>query len=1208
MPRAMQPSFAAGELAPALHARVDLAKYQVGLRTCRNFFIKPQGGACNRPGTRMLQESINSDPARLIGFQFSGSQGYALEWSHLALRMYVDGGPLLLPGTALSVLNGDFLLGTTKPTSWIDQSTGTASVDLTSGGRAIASGDGTVIGNMTAPATPAPSNPATLTAYRYHRLLISGGSSDHEIVVAQVIFFSGDEGNTPIFGGTGTLLAQTGWTLPASAFDGVTLKQNFESAQFRGSSAWIGKDWLVARTVTAFEVWSSTNQGFKLLSDPTMTFVLQGSTNNTFSAPVTLLTVTAKDTATQHRVRSTTLQPPATTSGSSTTHQQTAYIGKHWTGTRTVSGFALFGGRQTGLKTGPPQTIHVALQGSSDNFVASAVTLWSGDVRTAAAQGLSPGQVLRVFDGVDVSTAYAYHRIRLTGGRPTDDFVVSQLIFYETVGGAAGRVAFTGASASVAWLRQSFGVPTNEQDQTHVLVFRVLGSQGERLQLRVGTTTTGAEVLADVDCTPGWHAIEFIPRTSPVAVQFRNPDATTVELDSVRFMGDGQPGTNLPFNMPTQYPIGDVDDLNYDQSADVMVLATKAHPPRELRRLGAYSWQIVDIPFQPTIAAPLSPAAVKNGTHSGGATTRTYGVTAEIDDGSEESLRSTFATVTNTLATLDVDNSVTITWAASAGAARYNVYFLRNGLFGFIGTTELLLFKDDGIAPHLDDTPPKARNPFLGTGNWPGACGYHDQRLAFGGTQAEPDGVDLSKIAAFHNFSRSSPTKDDDAIEFRIPSRQVNEVRHIIGLETLLLLTSGGEFHVPRGSKGLTPSLEGGIKRISYRGCAKVRPVTIGTSVLYVVEKGSVVRDMVWDGVGETYQSTDLSILSQHLLDGHSIIDWAYQQHPAQIVWVLRDDGAMLSLSYLREHDVVAWARHDTDGFFESACVVNDSDHDAVYFVVRRNIGGIDRRFIELMAARQIVDVRDAYHVDCGLSYDAPTPIDDIVAQDDGTLVVTATEFAPVDGWIVEVSDTTGSLELNGQKYQATLSSGDSFTLANRYTGAPLQASEVGAYADGGVVRRCVTSFSGLDHLEGETVAILADGGVVAPQVVTDGTITMRQPAARVHAGLPFVSDLQTLAIPLPPELYGRRKNVKEVQVFVDQTRGITAGPSADKLTDFKQRTDEPWGQPTRPYTGLAPITVSGDWQASGSIFIRQDQPLPIEVLAVLPAFETGTD
>lgn len=97
----LQPSFSAGELAPAAQARSDLARYFTGLKTCRNFMVMPEGGARNRAGYRFLAETkISSRKSRLIPFQFSTEQTYAIEFGHLYIRFYTNGGQLL-NGTAI---------------------------------------------------------------------------------------------------------------------------------------------------------------------------------------------------------------------------------------------------------------------------------------------------------------------------------------------------------------------------------------------------------------------------------------------------------------------------------------------------------------------------------------------------------------------------------------------------------------------------------------------------------------------------------------------------------------------------------------------------------------------------------------------------------------------------------------------------------------------------------------------------------------------------------------------------------------------------------------------------------------------------------------------------------------------------------------------------------------------------------------------------
>lgn len=104
MTEAIQPSFSAGELAPATYARVDLSRYFTGLRTCRNFMVMPEGGVRNRAGSKFLAETKTSArKSRLIPFQFSTEQTYVIEVGHLYMRFYTNGGQLLNSGATYEI-------------------------------------------------------------------------------------------------------------------------------------------------------------------------------------------------------------------------------------------------------------------------------------------------------------------------------------------------------------------------------------------------------------------------------------------------------------------------------------------------------------------------------------------------------------------------------------------------------------------------------------------------------------------------------------------------------------------------------------------------------------------------------------------------------------------------------------------------------------------------------------------------------------------------------------------------------------------------------------------------------------------------------------------------------------------------------------------------------------------------------------------------
>jgi len=93
-----QPSFSGGEIGPQLAARSDTEKYQSALRRARNFLLATAGGAYNRTGFEFGGEVYDSARrTRLIPFQFSVDQGYAIELAHQKLRLRVNGGIVLEP-------------------------------------------------------------------------------------------------------------------------------------------------------------------------------------------------------------------------------------------------------------------------------------------------------------------------------------------------------------------------------------------------------------------------------------------------------------------------------------------------------------------------------------------------------------------------------------------------------------------------------------------------------------------------------------------------------------------------------------------------------------------------------------------------------------------------------------------------------------------------------------------------------------------------------------------------------------------------------------------------------------------------------------------------------------------------------------------------------------------------------------------------------
>lgn len=153
-----------------------------------------------------------------------------------------------------------------------------------------------------------------------------------------------------------------------------------------------------------------------------------------------------------------------------------------------------------------------------------------------------------------------------------------------------------------------------------------------------------------------------------------------------------------------------------------------------------------------------------------------------------------------------------------------------------------------------------------------------------------------------------------------------------------------------------------------------------------------------------------------------------------------------------------------------------------------------------------------------------------------------------------------------------------------------------------------VTVLGGLQHLEGQFVAILADGSALEEQEVSsEGTITLETPASKVIAGLGFQAQLQTLYLDIgDPTIQGRRKNLVAMTTRLDQARGLKVGQTFDKLVPMKEVPPANYTPPAPLVTGDERTTLVGGWNTQGQLCLQQDYPLPATVLGVVPEVAFG--
>ena len=874
------------------------------------------------------------------------------------------------------------------------------------------------------------------------------------------------------------------------------------------------------------------------------------------------------------------------------------HVGKTWSSPKTIHGFVLHGTTDQGL-TGRTQNITVILAGSNSGFTVDVTTLGVWTVQDR------PGLIFARFTGIDVSSAFTSHRLRVVGaatgpiGSGSDVTSIAELQFYDkdvsqpsiSLVGAAG-----GTSKAVYWMN------TDDPGLEHVLRLFVSGSGPVTFQ--VGNSGSTGSIVPPRRLMPGWHLIAFTPGITTIFLQFWHAGQETRDLVGVQFVASiaDEP---QPLLMPQPYLVDDLPAVTWTQDANILTLFHDRYPTLELRRgVEPLSWSLTYKRVRPRIDAPLSTALSRAKLGSGAiATTHSYVVTYLSAEG-EESLPSPEVTVDGVATLTKTDYSrITIAQPLPAGVVACQVYKLFGGAYGLMGLC-VSQFDDTGQAPKVDNPPPQARDPFAGENNAPACGAYWEQRLALAGSANAPETVEVSQPGRPDNFGRSSPPRDDDAITFTPKGDRVRRIRHMLGGTDLLLFSEGSVLVARRGESALTPALEGGVQQILARGIGGVRPLAIDTGAVFVGAEGRSVRHL-----DAQYSETEISLASEHLFRGRTVVDWAYAEAPWSLLWLAMSDGRMVMLSLLPKQGIVGWTRASTSGLVGSLCAVSEGTEDVLYLRTRRWLRGAWRYCIERMASRQIEDVRDAYFLDCGLSLDDPRPIVALGLTDPAT--VTVSNFELVVGDVFELNGT-GIAALDGQRFRA-LSAGANVPVAVGTT--DLEAEEpaldwtgLGPWRGEGVLRKTVSTVTGLAHLAGESVMVLNDGSVEGPYTVTaDGTIALAHRGARVHIGLSYASEGETLDVPEGAEGSGRRKRVTDLHLRVRDTRGLKVGSRGGPLDAPKPRQDEAWGEPTRPRTELIELPVTPEWDLGGRLRFVQDQPLPAELVSLSPQFERSS-
>lgn len=420
---------------------------------------------------------------------------------------------------------------------------------------------------------------------------------------------------------------------------------------------------------------------------------------------------------------------------------------------------------------------------------------------------------------------------------------------------------------------------------------------------------------------------------------------------------------------------------------------------------------------------------------------------------------------------------------------------------------------------------------------FPRSVTLHEQRIYYAGTASRPQSVWGSVINDFETFRLYS--NDDAGLFFTLSAQQANPIQWLLSQGKLLIGTAGEEWTLSSSdsNSAITPSNVQADRQSSY-GSKYLRALIVNDVILFAQRQGRKVRELVFSFEQDGYRAPDLTMLAEHVTRGE-ILECAFAQQPDAIYWTITGAGQLVGMTYERDQNVVGWHRHTTGQRIEDGVEKFDT-FESVATVY--GASGADEVWFSIQ--REI----------------------------DGQPVRTIERFK---------TDFRDTFETAAKPDWWYLDSA-----RQSHFSAP------------------ATTITGLSHLEGRTVDILADGAVSPARTVQDATISLQAPARHVLTGLPYISQMKPMKLESPLEdgtSRGRIKKLHAVSLALYQSLGGQFSSDGTHWDWIYSRalTDRMDDSPP-VFTGDKVFPVVADSSRSADITIRQTQPLPLTILALV--------
>lgn len=671
------------------------------------------------------------------------------------------------------------------------------------------------------------------------------------------------------------------------------------------------------------------------------------------------------------------------------------------------------------------------------------------------------------------------------------------------------------------------------------------------------------------------------------------------------------------YTIASPYGQAHLFDLHFTQSSDVITIVHPGYITRELRRLEAANWELTTVTFAPPSGAPTGVSVTPTIATSGNLSPQRYVVTAVQPDGTTESLPSAPASASNNLAVSG--NYNTVQWNPVDGVSRYNVYKQRGGIYGYIGQVQPTAGVTKTIASifRLNEV-----HPFIATYkvtvDTTAAHGFSTGQIVFIQDTGVPsfDGAWAITVVSATRFTYTSRKRDVF----------VTSSTGTVSIPTLFLTDDNILADTAQSPPDdvITLNKEPGDypaaatyyeQRRWFAGTNSKPQVVWGTRTGTEANLTSSIPARDADGL----ELRVASMQNNQILHLVPLTDLIALTAGGEFRIFADGAPAITPTSITIKPQGYSGANNVqpvvTSGSILYVQAQGSHVREFAYGGESANYGykSID---ISIMAPH-----RFSGHTITQLAYArAPEPTAWAVRSDGVLMGLTYVPEQQVYAW--HAHDTQGAIEsvcvvAEGNEdvlYVVARRTVNARTVRyiERLRSRLFVAPEDAFFVDSGLTYdgAPTTTISGLYHLEGCAVDILADAAVETRQVVTNGTVTLGTAASVVHVGLPITSDARTLPLALEGAQaagQGTAKNVNRVHLRVSQSSIVKAGPDFTRLREYPARAiSDPYGSPPALRDGELSLSIDPNWSQDGAVCVRQDLPLPLTLLSMTLELQTG--